>query len=850
MKKLLRALSLILVLSLVLGSISAVYADDGTTSSDSENGSANTVWFGSFFQNEETNEKTLQALSKATLTDGVAVLNGKRYAYKNKRYYKEAPIQWRIIKDNGVSYTLMSEKLLDSRALGGDITSSDNFWDTCSLRTWLNDGFYNTAFTEAEQESIIPSEVTFYKRTYDQWRTKQDGEELSVIDNVYILRNSEVADGMFGFSDDSSRVARATAYAGTEDAAMDWWLRGNGYWSYGNLSSYYVASSGSVTGWYPTYSKGVRPVIEVRKDSEGIYDEEPVDEDAFSRFVLGRDNNSYIHDYSNKAHSGFYGIGNHDMGPAYAAALATESDLGGTALALMLSAMKSEGWCYGIAATIALVHEGYLSVSDISSDSAASYFDMDPPCRNEKLKNTINYYFESQHRIKEQVGFFVNIPPGVIQGSQINISQAALDYKNFLKMMVQAAQEEDLIFAVPGHAILITGCVKNRDGTYTLQVYDENCVQDDCPQGEFGRIDIDLSRFQMEYTNWLGNVVMSTEKSENSELYFARTSALASASKAGIAVAKTRSVITIPRRKPIKIKSLSGEDLLSVTKEGIKAYNTPIYDLIPFLNDVAGEEHNENDEMVQVEIDKVDGIIVECESDDDVEVILRDSENAAQIRGKFSNLKLDMGDSINVDGNLSDYYVGMSSNGTTENGDKAIVTMTGSDISNLDIAADSPTTFDINSSDATDDTVVSYYDGNGFTEKKYSDKSDSDAPSGSTPAPVVNPVSPVTTSAEIIDLPAVKISKPAAAKKTAAVKWKKVSKKNLKKIKKVQIQYSMDKTFNTGVKTKFANPKKKSVKIKKLKSGKKYYVRIRAYKSIGGAVHVSKWSKVKTVKIK
>ena len=99
-------------------------------------------------------------------------------------------------------------------------------------------------------------------------------------------------------------------------------------------------------------------------------------------------------------------------------------------------------------------------------------------------------------------------------------------------------------------------------------------------------------------------------------------------------------------------------------------------------------------------------------------------------------------------------------------------------------------------------------------------------------------------------LPAVKISKPKAAKKSATVKWKKLSKKKLKKIKKIEIQYSLDKNFKTGVKTKYAKAKLTSLKIKKLKSKKTYYVRLRAYTNSGGAVHVSKWSGPKKVKVK
>ena len=111
-----------------------------------------------------------------------------------------------------------------------------------------------------------------------------------------------------------------------------------------------------------------------------------------------------------------------------------------------------------------------------------------------------------------------------------------------------------------------------------------------------------------------------------------------------------------------------------------------------------------------------------------------------------------------------------------------------------------------------------------------------------------------TQTASVSQLPptlkAVKIKKLKASKKAATITWNKISKKNLKKFKKVQIQYSPDKTFKTGVKTKLVKAKKTSMKITQLKSKKKYYVRIRAYTKSGGEVHVSKWSKRKSVRVK
>ncbi len=99
---------------------------------------------------------------------------------------------------------------------------------------------------------------------------------------------------------------------------------------------------------------------------------------------------------------------------------------------------------------------------------------------------------------------------------------------------------------------------------------------------------------------------------------------------------------------------------------------------------------------------------------------------------------------------------------------------------------------------------------------------------------------------EITDLPTVKISKPKAAKKKITVKWKKVSKKNLKKISGIQIQVATDPNFTNIVKATTASKKKTSKVIKGLQPKTKYYVRIRAY---AAGDHYSLW-KSKSVKVK
>jgi len=85
-----------------------------------------------------------------------------------------------------------------------------------------------------------------------------------------------------------------------------------------------------------------------------------------------------------------------------------------------------------------------------------------------------------------------------------------------------------------------------------------------------------------------------------------------------------------------------------------------------------------------------------------------------------------------------------------------------------------------------------------------------------------------------------------AGKKQLTASWSKVS-----DISGYDLQYSTSKKFSKKA-TKKINLKKSSKKttIKKLSKNKKYYVKIRAYKTVNGKKIYSDWSKVKNVKVK
>ncbi|MCH5315980.1 MAG: fibronectin type III domain-containing protein [Eubacterium sp.] len=66
-----------------------------------------------------------------------------------------------------------------------------------------------------------------------------------------------------------------------------------------------------------------------------------------------------------------------------------------------------------------------------------------------------------------------------------------------------------------------------------------------------------------------------------------------------------------------------------------------------------------------------------------------------------------------------------------------------------------------------------------------------------------------------------------------------------------EIQYATNSKFTKNKKTVTVSKNKTTSKtISKLKANKKYYVRVRTYKTVNGKKYYSSWSKYKTVKTK
>ena len=172
---------------------------------------------------------------------------------------------------------IISELALDAKPYNEE--EADVTWEECTLRSWLNDDFYHTAFSEEEQDLIVLTQVIDEGVPYILREGGNDTE-----DYIFLLSITE-AQKYFAVEKSLEKVY-ATKYARNNGAWVDnyndtsnWWLRSLGAdWNsavdatyYGEVNMYggYVNITGNV----------VRPAMWIELDT-GSYmlDHEKVDE--------------------------------------------------------------------------------------------------------------------------------------------------------------------------------------------------------------------------------------------------------------------------------------------------------------------------------------------------------------------------------------------------------------------------------------------------------------------------------------------------------------------------------------------------------------------------------------------
>ncbi|MBQ6603295.1 MAG: hypothetical protein IJH99_07850 [Eubacterium sp.] len=178
-------------------------------------------------------------------------------------------IRWIVLSAGGNELTLFSEYCLDTVPFNEEQTRVT--WETCTLRSWLNNDFYRDAFSEEERQLILLSHQSFWNNDYYGTDGGNDTD-----DYVFLL-GADAQETMYQ-ADAGARFAVATRHAyltgcetGQYTGYATYWIAGAAankeYALYVDaMGTYY---DGGTDAWGAEVSSrdiGVRPCIRIRAD--------------------------------------------------------------------------------------------------------------------------------------------------------------------------------------------------------------------------------------------------------------------------------------------------------------------------------------------------------------------------------------------------------------------------------------------------------------------------------------------------------------------------------------------------------------------------------------------------------
>ncbi len=182
------------------------------------------------------------------------------YEQDNNTSNGPEPIRWIVLSNNSSGVFLVSEQTLDCVKYHNE-SRKEITWEKCSLRTWLNNDFYNAAFSEYEKDFV--GNTTVYGDTNSKYGTTGGA---TTTDKVFILSLSEIETY---FPTDADKRCIPTRYAvergvhtsSNYAGAGWWWARTPGY---DRVEAVWIRVSGEPAMASHVVSKGnhgIRPAI-------------------------------------------------------------------------------------------------------------------------------------------------------------------------------------------------------------------------------------------------------------------------------------------------------------------------------------------------------------------------------------------------------------------------------------------------------------------------------------------------------------------------------------------------------------------------------------------------------------
>ena len=216
----------------------------------------------SYSINNANKAKTVIEYSKDTLFTKMDTVKFGKYPQKDKRGINKETIEWLVLEKNENQVIMLSKFVLDNQMFNKSGESCT--WETSSIRSWLNNEFLNTAFSDNDKEYLLDIHndlVTLMtKDEYDRYFGAQDnhGDNIKSSTEPTNYAKEVVNDGQVLFT-----IHGRGHFAGN----CSYWLNG----IEGKSSSTYLVSGRGGIGSYPSSPvggnpnhAGVRPMIKIK----------------------------------------------------------------------------------------------------------------------------------------------------------------------------------------------------------------------------------------------------------------------------------------------------------------------------------------------------------------------------------------------------------------------------------------------------------------------------------------------------------------------------------------------------------------------------------------------------------
>lgn len=230
---------------------------------------------------DKTGNKYVKVESASVHGSGYTFSDGKACQKENTYWFRVEPVSWRVIAIKGRSgKMILSENILTAaipycktrnvRAIDAETVWPNNY-KYSNIRSFLNDDFYESCFSEEEKAKITEILVKNGEETTSSRINTFACEDTR--DRIFLLSYQDLCNSEYGFAGDSDRVKQPTDFALANNAYKSskegqggwWWLRS----PYGGVSYYARTVWGGGNLDYKDYidnpSMGLVPALVIGK---------------------------------------------------------------------------------------------------------------------------------------------------------------------------------------------------------------------------------------------------------------------------------------------------------------------------------------------------------------------------------------------------------------------------------------------------------------------------------------------------------------------------------------------------------------------------------------------------------